>query len=396
MIGNKAAHPTALAIHLRDDGFMDGCNQYRFRIPFQELRERVPGGTFDWASIGTVRKWAKDPRMPVKPADYDIWVMARFRPIPYDAGHVFETPLRERAEEALGVQLEGQSHIIDLMRVMKPVVSMVLEYDDDYWSGSRNLNYEYTDLLIQAMREADAMTVSTPYLQRLAQKYAPGQRVYMLPNCVKWSEWNDRERWDLWPEDHVVIALTGSRTHYHDWRVLETVLPRIMKERGNVVYLGAGLLPDYLEHLRDLYPDRFWYKDLAEYIDYPDLIRQADIVLCPVIPDDPFNLSKSAIKAIEAQAAARVLPDGERGGAVPITSSTYYYNRVTGGGRRGLTVQHAPEEWYHAITELIDNQPLRLRLAKKGHGWCRANHSIEQQWPLWWDAFRDIHRRKRK
>ena len=77
-----------------------------------------------------------------------------------------------------------------------------------------------------------------------------------------------------------------------------------------------------------------------------------------------------------------------------LTSDLYYYRRATGGNKRGLTISHTPEAWYAAIRTLVTNNDLRMRLAKKGRAWVYKNRRIDDKWTLWWDAYRDIHRRK--
>lgn len=407
MVGS---HPNTLAIHLRDDGVMDGCAQYRFRIPFEELRRRVKGCAFDWAPISKVRDWSEGgnryevdrlldgrlvPKRRLLPTDYDIFLLPRFRPELYGEGEWEAIPqwVKDKLTE-MGVVLTGRSHLIDLMRVMRGSVKMVVEYDDDYFTGSRDLNYELYDLLYDFMKEVDAFTVSTPYLRGLIQKYAPGKPVYVLPNAINWDEWQGHERIPEIGDDRIVLGLTGSMTHQHDWRVLEDVLPRILREHGEVIYLAGAYLPEYLEPLNDQFPDQFMYHPPVDYMQYPQVIRQADIVLCPVDPEDPFNLGKSAIKAIEGLAASRPLDNGRMGGAVPITSDLYYYRRVTGGNKRGLTIEHTPEAWYKAITSLITNKNMRQSMAQKGRAWVLQNRAIENQWHLWWNAYREIYRRK--
>jgi glycosyltransferase involved in cell wall biosynthesis len=376
---------------------MDGCNHYRFRIPFEAMREKVEGGYFDWAPIGKVREWAASGSL-VKPTDYDIMLLPRHRPLPY--GYKDEHDVEDIPDEMwqsikeLGVEVERKSHLLDLVRVLRIRQAVVLEYDDDYWTDSRDLGYDYQDLLRQLLAEVDAVTVSTPHLRKLVQRYAPGVPVYVLPNCVMWGEWQDRERWDTWPEDSVVLGLTGSQTHHEDWRVLEAVLPRVLNKYGQVCLLVGGFTPDYLEGLKDQFPDRVVFAEARPYGDYPEMVRQSDITLCPVIPDDEFNLSKSAIKAIEGMAASRPV-NGHMGGSVPITSDLYYYRRVTGGHKRGLTIPHTEDAWYEAITTLVTDDDKRMRMAKKGRSWVHQNRRIETQWSLWWDAYRGIHRRRK-
>lgn len=403
MAGNKRylKHPTVLAIHLRDDGVMGGCEQYRVRIPFEGIRENVKGVALDWAPIKKVQEWAKNGGKNVTPVDYDMWLLPRFRPLPYgaeDSAEFSDVPdhLKHRVRR-LGVELEGEAHLLDLVRIVRQKLSVVLEYDDDHW-GSRNLGHEeYIPLAIKLLREADAITVSTQPLKELVQMHAPGIPVYVLPNMLRFGEWQGWERWERWPEDYVVIGLTGSITHYEDWKVLKDVLPRILKENGNAALLLQGFIPDYLGDLVVRYEDRV-YSDhyFRDYTEYPGVIRQSDITLCPVLPDDEFNRYKSAIKAMEGMAAGRPFSDGKTGGSAVVASPLNYYGKVVGwGNKRGIIADHEPDVWYRAITDLIKDKGKREDYGRKGWIWIDRNRSIERKWRMWWDAYQQIHRRKR-
>lgn len=399
MTGNEMARPNVLAVHLRDDGFMDGCNQYRFRIPFEELRRRVPNGFFDWAPMQKVREWAKS-ALPVRPTDYDIVLLPRHRPLPYHrAGEADKSAeeLPEKVRHYMGqLNLDPtDSHLINLVRMWRGVSVMVGEYDDDYFSGARLLEYEHYDLLYRYLQELSAVTVSTTHLRTLVQRFAPGLPVYVLPNCVMWREWQGHERWpDFW-HGRTVIALTGSSTHYHDWQVLAGVIPSILGKYPDAAFMLAGFVPDYLEGIEKQFPEQVAIMEPVQYEHYPALIRQADIVLCPVDPEDEFNQGKSALKAIEGMAAGRPLSNGRAGGAVPITSDLDYYKKAVGGKKRGLVVDHTPESWRIAIEQLLENRGERERLAFRGHRWAYQNRAIETQWHLWWHAYRDIYRRSK-
>ena len=390
----KHAHPTVLASHLRDDGIMDGCNHYRFRIPFEEMRKRVEGGVFDWAPMKTVREWSAS-SADFKPTNYDILLLPRHRPLPYSEHEVNMLPRHlVQGAKALGVPISGKSQLLDMVPILRLGQAVVLEYDDDYFTDSRDLKYEHYDLFYELLSLVDAITVSTDYLAKIARKYAPGKPVYVLENTITWEEWQGHDHMGLVPEDQLVLGLTGSPTHGDDWYVLKDVIPRVLKEHGNVTFAICGWTPEYFEELVDKH-ERAVFWPPAIYEEYASIIRQCDITLCPVKPDDVFNLGKSAIKAIEGLAAGRKLPNGKMGGSVPITSKLYYYQRVTGGYKRGLSVDHTPEAWYDAITTLVTNDELRMRLAQRGRGWVYKNRSIERYWQQWWAAYREIHRRKR-
>lgn len=392
----KIEHPTVLAMHLRTDKRMGGCEHYRFRIPFEEIRRRVPGAYLDWMPIDAARRAAKDGNG-VKPTDYDLLLWPRHRPIPYgtvepESGD--ETPslnevsgMLDAVEEQLGITLDRESHLVDLADILKLKQRIVLEYDDDYFSNSRDLHYDQYELLHKLMAKASAVTVTTTYLRDLYQKFAAGVPVYVLPNVVNWDEWQGHRKWEKWPEDAVVLALTGSPTHEKDWRIMESVLPIALEEHPQAHLLVGAYMPDYLMPLAEKYKDRVHFEEPVPYHQYTEVVAQGDIILCPVIPDDPFNLGKSAIKAIEGLAA----------GGVPVTSDLFYYNRVTGKNKRGLTVPHGDvDAWCTAIAKLVNDKNYRMRLLRKGRSWVRANRSIDQAWPLWWNAYREIYNRRKR
>ena len=400
--------PTVLAVHTRDDGVMGGCENYRMCVPFRQIREQVDGSIADWVSMKAARRWcAGQLGLRTRPTDYDVIVWTRPMPLPYGArdGDGNPTPSypvvrRQLGDVArqFGIELEGKSHTLDLIDLWKRESAIVLEYDDDH-TGSRQLaNYEHYELVGELMRRADALTVTTPWLRQRCLEAAPDTPVYVLPNCVHFGAWQEWPRWKRWPERYIVIGLTGSVTHYDDWLVLGTALPQIMRDHGNVALLLQGFVPDYLEPLLAQYPDRVYADDkFRVYEEYPSVVRQADIVLCPVVPEDAFNQAKSGIKAIEALAAGRPLASGGVGGAAPIVSPLNYYREVVGhGSHRGITIKdhHNADEWYDAIATLVTDQEKRERYGRLGWNWVRKNRAIETKWRLWWDAYRDIYRRK--
>ena len=316
MTGRNYTHPTVLASHLRDDGVMDGCNHYRFRIPFEEMRRRVDGGVFDWAPMSVTREWSMY-GSDFKPTNYDILMLPRHRPLRYDDAERNAIPESLLlGASALGVPIGNESHLLDLVSILRLGQCVVLEYDDDYFTKSRDLKYDDYDLLHKLLGSVDAVTVSTDYLQKLVRKYSPTTPVYVLENCVNWDEWQGHDHMGLTNKDHIVLGLTGSPTHYDDWMVLKDVIPTILKEHSNVSFYGAGFLPDYFEGLVGK-EERASFLGAVSYEEYPSIIRQSDITLCPVVPEDPFNLGKSAIKAIEGMAASREISPGKMGGSVP-------------------------------------------------------------------------------
>lgn len=396
----KVEHPTVLAVHLRDDGIMGGCEQYRVRIPYEAVRQNVKHTILDWAPIGVVRDWAAGGgTYKTRPTDYDLIVLPRHRPLPYGTdGTVRFDQIPDHIKNLLrskGVGLEGSAHLIDLVRTLKIKQVVVGEYDDDHW-GSRDLGYsEFTDLAQRFLRELDGITVTTPYMQKLVKQHAPDVPTYILPNAVNFGEWQGWKRWTRWPKDFVVLGLTGSITHYEDWKVLSVVVPKLLKKHSNLALLLQGFVPDYFENLPYQYPNQVYAdRNFTDYTRYPGVIRQADIVLAPVDPDDPFNWAKSNIKALEGMAAGRTLSTGQQGGAAIIASPLAYYKEAVHG--RGIICEHTPDAWLEAIEKLLLDTELRERYQRLGHIWVQRNRCVEKLWPMWWSAYRKLYRSKKR
>jgi glycosyltransferase involved in cell wall biosynthesis len=257
---------------------------------------------------------------------------------------------------------------------------------------------EHVGLAIELLKEADAVTVTTKHMRDLVQGFAPGVPTYILPNVVKFAEWQGQERWLRWEKDWIVLGLTGSITHHDDWKVLKDVLPRLLREHTNVALLLQGFVPDYLKNLSIKYPARVYADEsFRDYPKYPEVIRQADVILCPVDPDDRFNLAKSAIKAVEGMACGRPLSDGNMGGAAIVASPLPYYGRTVGwGNKRGIVCDHDPDSWYSALSCMINEPDKREHWQRRGWIWVHQNRSIERKWSMWWNAYQEIYRRKRK
>jgi glycosyltransferase involved in cell wall biosynthesis len=187
--------------------------------------------------------------------------------------------------------------------------------------------------------------------------------------------------------DGVTIGLSGSTTHYHDWKVLKDVLPQILSnDYGFPVRLMlTGFHPDYFRELPDTD-----YIDALPYQQYVEMVRASDIVLAPVDPEDAFNYSKSPLKALEGMGATRYISTDVPAGAAVIATDTVTYNTAIKAGKTGLLVKHTPEMWYNAIDSLLRNELLRTQLQLSAHAWVWKHNDISKRWLDWQSAYRQI------
>lgn len=250
----------------------------------------------------------------------------------------------------------------------------VFETDDDLTNEHRLV--ARADVR-QYAKLADLVTVTTPYL-RSVMRVEDGPPVEVLPNCIDPELGNqqlDVKRYT----STFNIALTGSPTHYKDWRQVEIALHNIVR-RPNVRVLLMGFVPDYLEEL----PQTYKYPHYMPYEEYLKALWHADVILCPIDAEDKFNMSKSGIKALEAMHLARMLPNGKTGGAVPVATNCSVYRRVIQKGHNGILIGSSNYgSWQDALGYLLDNPKERFRLQANGYRWALKNRNIQNEWRKW-------------
>ena len=255
---------------------------------------------------------------------------------------------------------------------------VVFDTDDDLTDDHRKLGRG--DDFKAILSAVDFVTVSTPYLKQQLAPYVEHTPV-VLANHIKvdWFAQTCMQAERRVPG--LTIGFIGTASHFDDWRYPMEALRRIAIKYPETTIVAAGYCPDYLKKLPNL-------AELGPvpYHKYPELIAQFDIVCCSLDAKDRFNQSKSAIKALEAMAAARTLPSGETGGAVPICTDMPVYRRAVNNRHNGLLT--ANNRWYRAITSLIDDPALRHKLSVQGYKWVKKHRDIAQGCHLWGQAYR--------
>lgn len=276
---------------------------------------------------------------------------------------------------------EGREEFIDAIRESGGKV--VFDTDDDLTDDHRDLGRggDFKGIL----HDVDAVTVSTWSLRDQLAPYTNGHRPWVLPNHVDaaWFSKVSRAAKRIVPE--LTVGFIGTASHYDDWQYPVEALGRLARERDDITIVAAGYTPDYLKEL----PNLVELKPVP-YAHYPGLMRQFDVVCCALDPDDEFNKCKSGIKALEAMSAARVLDNGKIGGAVAVATDMPVYRRVVNNKHNGLLV--ANDEWYGALSRLIDDEQLRTKIAVRGHRWVKKNRNIATGYKLWGAAYREIMR----
>jgi glycosyltransferase involved in cell wall biosynthesis len=259
-------------------------------------------------------------------------------------------------------------------------IHVVYEVDDDYTNEHKKV-IEGDAISVAGL--ADAVTVTTPYLAETMHKRT-GLPTYVLPNMLDPQLWRNGTITRKAGPDMTIIGLTGSFTHYEDWKVLKDVLPAVLEKHPNSRLVVAGFTPDYLEGL----PQTEYFAGFA-YPAYSQFIRQCDIILAPVDPADGFNMGKSPIKAVEGMGATRLVENRFAGAAVVATDNPIYRLAVRN-EQNGLLVEYTPDAWFNALDRLLTDHEYRHRLQFAAHRSAWKDWDISRHWTKWAKAYRDI------
>jgi len=336
-----AVRPRVLAL-LPDAKYIGGCTFVRITGPLAYLK--AAGYPIDWIPMLTAKNLAKTKELRL--TEYDLFVVPR-------------------------VGDRGDGKVVQLFETLRAVGKAVIwETDDDYTNEHRVVLEGDAS---SVMSVATALTVSTPHLREQCRKHTD-KPIYLLQNCI------DFQFWDMVPkkrilQDTLTVGLVGTTTHYNDWILARDALYRIAADYPDVHFVLGGYCPDYLEDL-----PRTLTLPPTPYQNYPNMVHQIDIGLCPLDPDDEFNKSKSAIKAMEYWAA----------GAAVVASDCSVYRRTVDEDRGFFAT--TTEEWYTAIANLIEDPELRTQTAAAGRTWVEKNRNMRINSAFWWDVYALVHR----
>jgi glycosyltransferase involved in cell wall biosynthesis len=284
-------------------------------------------------------------------------------------------PLVENYKIVIGERLDNPE-VLGTWRRMSLRHKLVYELDDDVWSvnpvnaaaWNAYSRLATQDAVEEACRISHLVTVSTPHLGEVIKKMTGQQNVVVLPNFIQERLLTmERPR-----RDKVTIGWAGGASHALDVSMIARPVRNVMEKDDNVELHIIGV--DYRPTLGFNHA-RFtrWEADPADFFKHIDF----DIGLAP-ITDDPFNLSKSYLKALEYAAL----------GIPTIASDFGPYRDFIVDGETGFLVRK-PGEWRSRIRELIADPDLREKMGAKARE-VAAEHTIEANAWRWASAYEEI------
>jgi glycosyltransferase involved in cell wall biosynthesis len=231
----------------------------------------------------------------------------------------------------------------------------------------------------ELLRIADIVTVTCQELYDECKEF--NDNVVIVPNDV------DLELWDgpTYPNESEIkrIGWAGSVTHRDDLDMILPVIKRILNDRNDVKFFYCG--DDYLaKDLKDIDPRKHEYvQGVNDPYKWPRLAHtlQLDVGLAPLV-DSHFNRCRSYLKYMEYGMCK----------TAGVYSKVKFSEVIT--GENGILAE-TEMDWYGAITLLLDNKKLRVKMGETAYGDVKRNHSIEKHIGRWQHAI-DLGIQKRR
>ncbi len=297
----------------------------------------------------------------------------------------FTDHLETWSESSLPLDLEHDIYVFQLsqdegtLRCMRALgeAGKVRVYEiDDYYhavpyynpasSSFRGKSSAKLEMMEECMREADAVTVTTP---ELAERYSRfNAMTFPLPNCLdpRDASWRvTREK----REDRVVVGWAGSPTHLEDFRLVVGSLERLCRKYPQV-RVAIGGAAEVFHLLQGIPEEQKMFLPSVGFRDYPALLANFDIGLVPLVENE-FNRCKSDLKGLEYS----------RLGIPVLASPTPSYRRLIEEGVNGFLCAGA-RDWLGKLTYLVEDGEARrvMGLAAKE---LAASKMVEEVAPLW-------------
>ena len=270
--------------------------------------------------------------------------------------------------------------IVDQARQLgKPVLYDLDELLLDLPANHPDRRFHYTSdalfPILQAIVEADAVTVSTPALQEIIRPLNP--QTWLLPTCLDDRLWSLKRKEVSSIRLPVIVGWIHDQPESGDQNGFITALASFMGQRGNSTLLRVWGCkpPDALLAL----PNLDWQADLPlDYANYSAFIssQECDLYVTPH-PDHPiYYRCRSPLRYFE-QAAC---------GAPAIYSRTDPYQQLIEDKRNGwLASTH--DEWLTALNHLADSADLRNQIVQAAQADVSQSWLLSQNAHRWLEAF---------
>lgn len=217
----------------------------------------------------------------------------------------------------------------------------------------------YSAELLECMRQADRITVSTDCLKKAVERCLPNKPVFVNRNVasmqmqgISRSIYEARKNRRV--DGKIILGyFSGSNTHNGDFALVAATILEIMKKYPHVYLKIGGCLELPREY--DMMSDRIVRKDMVPWQRLPEEIAKTDINLMP-LEDTFFHKCKSENKWMEAA-------------FVGVPTIATYNEEIAGATSDGkdIVLCHNLEEWHDELEKLICDANYRNKIADCAH-----------------------------
>jgi len=225
------------------------------------------------------------------------------------------------------------------------------------------------------MRHCNAVKVHSRQMQEIASRY--NENVFLEPDCFDFSLIEGLAQ-RAKPPGVTVIGYSGTRYRDHDFVAVTPAIRRIMRDfQDRVQFEFMGFIPGELEGIQGV-SFTPWNQDYKSFI-RERYQRNWDIGLAP-LQNILFNLCKSNNKYREYGGS----------GIAGIYANLPVYSGDVKHGVNGLLADNNEDSWYGAMRRLIEDLPLRKKIAENAQRHVLENYSVEQAAHGWWRVLREV------
>lgn len=235
-------------------------------------------------------------------------------------------------------------------------------------------NQKNLDSIRSVAESVDLVTVTTDILKEVFEPMAKSVRV--LPNCINKNVWKPL---DLKKTDEIRMGWFGGYSHYEDWSILTSILPKVMDKHQNLKlvlmgYMFNGTLKDVPKERIEFHP---WVG--REAFPYKAMTLNLDFALIP-LQKTAFNRCKSPIKFVEMASM----------GVPTVGSYVSPYKEIATEGNGVWVQDNDPKAWEDGIDLMASDAGMRKAVASEAMQTVMSDFEIHGQFHRWAKAYKGV------
>lgn len=235
--------------------------------------------------------------------------------------------------------------------------------------------------VVNMLRMADAITVSTPELADWVCRYTEHNKVNVLKNTLDFTMWPEPHYGNKPEGEPIIVGYAGAEVHKTDLRELGSSLEMLSTqynttEKTNVLF---GFMGYMLQEFWKIEP-HIAYKQGVPFLEYPHHLASLkyDIALAP-LKQCYFNECKSELRFLEHAMC----------GVPVIATNIAPYKRVVDASR-GVLVENHTRKWKAAIKVLIEDAEMRFTLGENAYLYVSNHYNIDTYYTAWEQVYKQF------